>query len=199
MVPIGAMRAPDDDALMAGMAAGDTACATVIVRRYQRHVFGVAVAVVGDPSSAEDVAQEAFTRAWRHAGVYDPARSSVATWLASITRNLAIDAVRVRRAAPVDAEALAEILGDARGPGPAERAEASSEQVRLREALARLPEAQRRAVVLAAIGGRTAAEVSRVEEIPVGTAKTRIRTGLLRLREDLLRQDRRAADGEVLE
>lgn len=199
MVPIGAMRPPDDDALMAGMAAGDTACAAVIVRRYQRHVYGVAVAVLGDHAAAEDVAQEAFTRAWRHAGVYDPARSSLATWLASITRNLAIDAVRVRRVAPIDPEALAEILGDARAPGPAERAEASSEQVRLREALARLPEPQRRAVVLAAIGGRTAAEVSRVEEIPIGTAKTRIRTGLLRLREDLIRQDRRAADGEVLE
>lgn len=193
------MRPADDDALMAGMAAGDVASAAVIVRRYQRHVYGVAVAVVGDRDAAEDVAQEAFTRAWRHAGVYDPRRASVATWLGSITRNLAIDALRVRRASPTDPLALAEILGGSGDPGPPDLVEATSERIMLREALGRLPEAQRRAVVLASIGGRTAEEVSRVEDIPVGTAKTRIRMGLLRLRDDLSRQARRSARGEVVE
>lgn len=193
------MRPADDDALMAGMAAGDVGSAAVIVRRYQRHVFGVALAVLGDRDAAEDVAQEAFTRAWRHAGVYDPRRASVATWLGSITRNLAIDARRVRRATPTDPLMLTEILGGSGDPGPPDLVEATSEQVVLREALSRLPEAQRRAVVLASIGGRTAAEVSQVEDIPVGTAKTRIRTGLLRLRDDLARQARRSARGEVCE
>lgn len=198
MLTLGAMRAADD-ALMAGMAAGDVGAAAVIVRRYQRHVFGIALAVVGDRNAAEDVAQEAFTRAWRHAGVYDPRRASVSTWLGSITRNLAIDAVRVRRATPTDPLTLAEVLGGSTDPGPADLAEASADQVRLREALGRLPEAQRRAVVLASICGRTAAEVSRVEDIPLGTAKTRIRMGLLRLRDDLARQARRSSRGEVLE
>ena len=173
---------------MAGMAAGDTGSAAVIVRRYQSHVFGVALAVVGDRSTAEDVAQEAFTRAWRHAGVYDPRRASVSTWLGSITRNVAIDTVRVRRPTPTDPAVLTEVLGMSLEPDPANAAEASSEQVRLRAALARLPEPQRRAVVLAAIGGRTAAEVGELEHIPIGTAKTRIRAALLRLRDDFGRQ-----------
>lgn len=193
------MRPATDDALMAGMAAGDTAAAAVIVRRYQRHVFGIALAVVGDHPTAEDVAQEAFTRAWRHAGVYDPRRASVSTWLSTITRNLAIDAIRVRRSDPIDPMVLTEILGCSNDPGPADAAAASTEQVLLRRALSRLPETQRRAVVLAAIGGRTALEVSRAEGIPIGTAKTRIRSGLLRLREDLNRRPRTVTTQEVTE
>jgi len=189
------VRHVDDDALMAGMAAGDTGSAAVIVRRYQSHVFGVALAVVGDRSTAEDVAQEAFTRAWRHATVYDPRRASVSTWLGSITRNVAIDTVRVRRATPTDPTVLIEVLGMSLDPDPAIAAEASSEQVRLREALSRLPEPQRRAVVLAAIGGRTAAEVAELEHIPIGTAKTRIRAAIMRLRDDFGRQTRAAPSG----
>ncbi len=106
------------------------------------------------------------------------------TWLLAITRNLAIDALRLHRPAPVDPATLAAFDGAgrrARGrTAPAAAAEVASEMVRLRSALAGLPEEQRRAVVLAALCGRTAQEVGESEGIPLGTAKTRIRTGLLR-------------------
>src|SRR5436190_5405616 len=91
-----------DEALVAGLALRDRDAALVFVRRFQRRVFGCAFAIVGDASRAEDVAQEAFVRAWKHAAIYDARRASVATWLLTITRNLAIDAVRVERVRPAE-------------------------------------------------------------------------------------------------
>ena len=171
-----------DEALVAGLAAGDASAATALVRRFQRRVFGLAMAVLGDRGLAEDVAQEAFVRAWRHAGAYDPRRGSVATWLLTITRNLAIDTLRMRRSDPIDPATLAAMVGATSGRGPLDDAVAATEADRLRAALVDLPEEQRRAIVLAAIGGRTSQEVSELEGIPLGTAKTRIRTAMLRLR-----------------
>ena len=95
-----------DDALIAGLAVGDEDAASAFVRRFQRRVFGLARTIVGDDRAAEDVAQEAFVRAWRHAGSFDPRRGTVVGWLLTITRNLAIDAVRVRRPLVVDPAAL---------------------------------------------------------------------------------------------
>jgi len=179
---------------MAAMAAGDHDAVALFVRRHQRQVFGLAQSVVGDAATAEDVAQEAFTRAWRHAGSFDARRGSATTWLLTITRNLAIDAIRLRRSDPADPVTMASLLGAARTPEPADMAVASADQRRLVQALGRLPEEQRRAVVLAAIGGRTGDEISRTEGIPLGTAKTRIRTALLRLRADLVSHDPVAVD-----
>jgi len=173
-----------DDALLAGFGAGDGEAATAFIRRHQSRVFGLALAVVGDPVLAEDVSQEAFTRAWRHAGAYDPRRGSVPTWLLTITRNLAIDAVRLRRSAPVDPATFATLVA---GPehSPQAAAERADDAGRLRAALADLPENQRRALVLAAILGRTAQEVSDAEGIPLGTAKTRIRSAMTKMRVSL--------------
>ncbi len=174
-----------DDTLLAAMAAGDHDAAASFVRRHQRQVYGLALSIVADAATAEDVAQEAFTRAWRHAGSFDPRRASATTWLLTITRNLALDAIRLRRSDPADPVAMASLLGAARTPEPAEVAIASAERRQLILALSRLPEEQRRAVVLAAIGGRTGAEISEHEGIPLGTAKTRIRAALIRLRSEL--------------
>ena len=91
-----------DEALLAGMAVGDQAAAVTFVRRYQRRVFGLAYSMTGDAGVAEDVAQEAMIRVWRHAPVFDPRRGSVTSWVLTITRNLAIDALRLRRAVPTD-------------------------------------------------------------------------------------------------
>jgi RNA polymerase sigma factor (sigma-70 family) len=173
-----------DDALLAGYANGDPDASVAFVRRHQRRVFGLALSIVSDAALAEDVAQEAFVRAWRHATTYDTRRGSVPAWLLTITRNLAIDAIRLRRARPIDPDVIAGMRLEATGPGsqPAAAAEASADADRLRVALAILPEDQRRALVLAALCGRTAKEVSETEGIPLGTAKTRIRTGMQRLR-----------------
>jgi RNA polymerase sigma factor (sigma-70 family) len=169
-----------DEALLAGLAAGDADAATAFVRRFQARVFGLAVTMVGDRAVAEEIAQEAFTRAWRHAGAYDVRRGRVPTWLLSITRNLAIDHLRAKRTEPLDPEAIqgAERALWATGQ-PADIAE--RETAELRESLADLPPDQRRALLLAALFGYTAREIGEIEEIPLGTAKTRIRAATQKL------------------
>src|SRR5713101_47292 len=102
------MWSVSDDALIAGLATGDQDAASAFVRRFERRVFGLARTIVSDDRTAEDIAQEAFVRAWRHAGAFDPRRGSVVGWLLAITRNLAIDSVRVRRPAAFDPIALLE-------------------------------------------------------------------------------------------
>ncbi|MEX0663228.1 MAG: sigma-70 family RNA polymerase sigma factor [Acidimicrobiia bacterium] len=179
-----------DDALLAGMVAGDTGAAAAFVARFQRRVFGLAITIVGDPRTAEDVAQEALVRAWRHGAAYDPRRGSVATWLLAITRNLAIDVMRVRRPAPMDPDALVELPVRDGAAGPPELAAMHEDGDRLRQALTTLPDDQRRAIVLAGIAGFSAREVAESEGIPLGTAKTRIRTAMLRLRSVLVTQER---------
>lgn len=171
-----------DEALLAAVALAERDAMAVFIRRFQSRVYGLAVTIVTDRTLAEDVAQQAFERAWRHAATYDGRRGAVSTWLLTITRNLAIDALRVRRPVPMDPWLAADLLPpDASDPA---RSAADADDIRrLRRSLAALPEAQRRAVVLATIGGRTAAEIGVLESIPIGTAKTRLRTGLLRLRE----------------
>lgn len=176
-----------DDALVAGLAVEDTDAATAFVRRFQPKVFGLALAVTRDATLADDIAQEAFLRAWRSAATYDGARGSVAGWLLTITRNVAIDAIRARRTTPADVDQLDRLLqatlggeehADATGDEAARRIEAAGVVTELRN----LPVEQARAVVLAVYGGCTAEEVGRREGVPLGTAKTRIRTGLRRLR-----------------
>ena len=99
-------RGPSDEALLAAIAAGDEGATVTFVRRYQRRVYGLAVGVLRDPAAAEDVAQEALLRAWRHAPVFDPRRGSVENWLLTITRNLSIDALRRRRDLATDPDEL---------------------------------------------------------------------------------------------
>ncbi|MBO0732452.1 MAG: sigma-70 family RNA polymerase sigma factor [Acidimicrobiaceae bacterium] len=174
-----------DDSLLAGFGSGDDEATVAFVRRFQRRIYGVARAVVGDATLAEDVAQQAFERAWRHAGAYDPRRGSVGSWLMTITRNLAIDATRVTRPQPVDpAELLLQVKTDADSADRVALSRIVAEDMRV--ALGRLPAEQARALVLAAIGGLSASEVASAEGIPLGTAKTRIRTAMRRLRTEVL-------------
>ncbi|MBN0047462.1 sigma-70 family RNA polymerase sigma factor [Streptomyces actuosus] len=170
-----------DEALLAGLTTGDPELAVAFVRRFQRTVFGVAVAVLGDTQLAEDVAQQTFERAWRHAQVYDPRRGSVRAWLTAIAHNLAIDAVRARRASPMVPEDLDALLGVVTET-PERRALADDSAERVRRAVAELPREQARALVMAGIYGMTAREVAAAEGVPLGTAKTRIRTGTIKVR-----------------
>jgi RNA polymerase sigma-70 factor (ECF subfamily) len=104
----------------------------------------------------------------------------------TITRNLAIDAVRVERARPADPVDLIDLTMADATIGPADLATRATEVERVVGALQELPSDQRRAVVLASVYGRTAREISEIEAIPLGTAKTRLRTGLLKLRSELV-------------
>src|SRR5580658_9324145 len=170
-----------DDALLAGLAAGGPDVGLAFVRRFQRHVFGVALAVVGDPNLAEDVAQQTFERAWRRASSFDASRGSVRTWLTTIAHNLAIDTVRARKPTPVDPTDLIRLLGS--GHDDTEQRSLRSESVaELRAAIGDLPVEQGRAVVMAGVYGMTAQEVAEADGIPLGTAKTRIRAAMAKLR-----------------
>jgi RNA polymerase sigma factor (sigma-70 family) len=171
-----------DEGLLAGMAVGEQAAAVTFVRRYQKRVFGLAYSMTGDAGVSEDVAQEAMIRVWRHAPVFDPRRGSVASWVLTITRNLAIDALRLRRAVPTDPDDFTLSALQSTEHLPDDVARRSDARGTVQRALAVLPEEQQRAVVLAAVYGRTALEISESEGIPLGTAKTRIRTALIRLR-----------------
>ena len=175
-----------DAALVAGLAVQDEAAAAAFVRRFQGPVFGLAVSITHDRASAQDVSQEAFVRAWRAAGTYDVRRASVLTWLLTITRNVAIDAIRANRPTPTEGALIEEMISATmQVTGPEDDVLRHAERDAAVAKLRMLPPEQARAVVLAVIGGRTAAEVSVHEGIPLGTAKTRIRTGLRRVREAL--------------
>ncbi len=182
-----------DAPLLAALGLGDPDAAVVFVRRFQRQVFGVAYAMCGDGRLAEDLAQQTFERAWRHAASYDPRLGSVRTWLLTICRRLAIDALRLRRSSPVDPQVVGALLPPDRATGPEEDAVLTDQVERLRGGLAALPEAQRRAVLLATLGGHTAAEIALFEQVPIGTAKTRLRQGLRRLRDGLTVEERAGA------
>ena len=171
-----------DEALLEGMGLGERAAASAFVKRFQGRVYGLALSIVGDPLLAEDLAQEALTKAWRNAGAYDPRRGAVATWLLTITRNLAIDALRLHRARPSEPHPMVTFDIPSKDPGPAETAVVADTARGVRGAVALLPIDQRRALVLAAFYGRTAKEIADLEGIPLGTAKTRIRAGMIKLR-----------------
>jgi RNA polymerase sigma factor (sigma-70 family) len=175
-----------DEALLSGIAVGDDRAVLVFVRRYQRRLFGLALGIVGDPGLAEDVAQEAFIRILRHASIFDARRGSVTSWVLTITRNLAIDAVRVRRAIPTSPEdrVFMGLMSPDRAPDDV--AVMNDTAGRARAALALLPLEQRRCVVLATMYGRTVAEVAAAESIPLGTAKSRLRLGMAKLREAVI-------------
>ena len=171
-----------DEALLAGMAGGDEYAASVFVRRYQARVYGLALTIVGVPALAEDVAQESFVKAWRHAATYDARRGRVATWLLTITRNTAIDAVRYRHDSPMDPDLLVGLLTlpDEGHPGGD-----PDEDLGLREALAELPPEQSGPIVLMTYLGMTAREIASRDDLPLGTVKSRVRRGLLQLRRRL--------------
>jgi RNA polymerase sigma factor (sigma-70 family) len=170
-----------DEALLAGLGSGNPDAAAAFVRRFQSRVYGLALTMLHDRDLADDVAQETFVRAWRHAATYDARRGRVATWLLTIARNLAIDWARLRPATPVDPDVIASQLDLAKHDTVPDVAERD----RLREAVAALPDDQRRALVLATYAGKTAREISALDEVPLGTVKTRIRAGMLKLRDTL--------------
>ncbi len=200
----GADLAPAGDAaLVARAAAGDVDALGALYDRHGAAAYALARAVVRADADAEDVVAQAFAQLWRDAGRYDAARGSVAAWVATLTRSRALDLLRARRrrasaeeraAAEASALAGADALADALGAavpigGSAEPPDVALERGEaaraVRASLGALPEPQRRAVALAFFGGLSHPDVAAALGIPLGTAKTRIRAGLRRLRESL--------------
>jgi RNA polymerase sigma-70 factor (ECF subfamily) len=179
---------PADDALLLGLGRGDPDAGRAFVHRYQRRVYGLARSLMGDPTQAEEIAQEALIRAWRNAGSYDARLGSVSSWLLAITRNLAIDALRKKGAQPTDPSAALFSDLPAQCEEPVDPAIVADDTGRVRAALRLLPDEQRRALLLAGFYGLSAREISETESIPLGTAKSRIRSSLRKVR-SLLRED----------
>jgi RNA polymerase sigma factor (sigma-70 family) len=175
-----------DESLVAGMAAEDPDAAAAFVRRFQARVFGLAVSIVGSPELAEEVAQDAFFKAWRSAAAYDARRGRVSTWLLTITRNSAIDAIRLRREPPMDPDTLLALLAARETDQTSDDGETSA---KLQQALRELPPEQAKPVVMMTFYGLTAAEIATRDDIPVGTVKTRIRRGLQALRQRMGARD----------
>jgi RNA polymerase sigma-70 factor (ECF subfamily) len=171
---------PSDEALLERVASGDEQATSVLVRRYERRVYGLALRILGDPHRAQEAAQEAIERVYRHAGSFDRSRGNAGGWILAIARNAAID--ERRRAPGAQATVVLDDLElSSRAPGPLEQAITNEALTSIRDKLAGLPEGQRRALVLAAWGGLSAAEIAQREQVPLGTAKTRLRSGLLNL------------------
>jgi RNA polymerase sigma-70 factor (ECF subfamily) len=149
-----------------------------LYRRYSGQLFGFACNALGDRELAEEVVQDVFARAWRHAGEYDPRRASVRTWLFSIARNRVVDARRRAAARPG-------IAASAHPETPAEL-DRTLEQAVLRwqvaAALARLSPEHREVIRLAHYGGLTLREIAERKGIPLGTVKSRTSYALRSLR-----------------
>jgi RNA polymerase sigma factor (sigma-70 family) len=171
-----------DEVLLARLGTGDVDSAVAFVRRFQRVVFGVALAITRDPDTAEDVARQAFEYASRQAMAYDWQRGSVRAWLTRIARDLGVDVIHARAAAPVIPDDLAGLLTAM--SRPPDRFEVAHEgTAALRAMLARLPATQARAVVMAGMYGMTANQIADAEGVPLGTARTRITDGMRKLRD----------------
>ena len=147
--------------------------------------FGLAVRVLRDRAQAEEVTQEAYLECWRHAARFDPAKGSAISWLLTIVHRKAVDRVRSAEAVTRRDDGVRPARADVTARPTAEAATASLEAARVRAALADLTLKQREAVELAFLGGYTHTEVARMLDLPIGTAKTRIRDGLIRLRDAL--------------
>ena len=144
--------------------------------RYVRSVYGIALRRLRDRQRAEDAVQETFAAVWRSAASYRPERGPAAPWLYAVARNAIVDRLRARNEPPMEAPDLASSV-----PGPAEHAEASFVAWRVHRALEELPPKEREVVELAYWSGMSQSEVADYLHIPLGTVKTRTRSGLARL------------------
>jgi RNA polymerase sigma-70 factor (ECF subfamily) len=170
--------------LVRAFARKDSGAAEELYARFAPRIYGLGMVMLGNPAQAEDLVQDTFVKLWRNAAAYDPGRGSVDTWVLLIARSLAIDLIR-RRVLELRVLSKQEEPDVSPEPGPEDRAETRDLADRARRAMASLSPGQRAALELAYFGGKTSSEVAELEGIPVGTAKTRIRTALIRLREAL--------------
>ena len=166
-----------DTAIVVGIRNGDEQAMAGLYDRYSSIVYSVALRVMGDTGAAEDILQEIFLQLWRHPGAFDASRGSLGAWLAVIARNRAIDAIRKRK--PQDDIDDVVIASDVNVEADVDRSRASE---KVRSALAGMPESQRAALELAYFEGLTHSEIADKTGEPLGTIKTRIRTGLMTLR-----------------
>ncbi|MBI3477227.1 MAG: sigma-70 family RNA polymerase sigma factor [Acidobacteria bacterium] len=149
--------------------------------RFSSIVYAVALRVLQDTGAAEDVLQDIFMQLWRNPGAFDSSRGNMAAWLAVIARNRAIDALRKRRPQDDIEDVIVSVDTDL-----ASETDRSRAMVKVRDALQGMPSPQRSALEMAYFEGLTHTEIAEKTGEPLGTVKTRIRTGLLSLRKILI-------------
>jgi RNA polymerase sigma-70 factor, ECF subfamily len=168
-----------DEALLEAVARSDEEALGELYDRFGRVAYGLALKILRDPALAEDAVQEAFLQVWRGAGAYRAERGKASTWLLTFVHRRAVDLVRreeKRRAVP------AEPIPDPPAPGADEAMAATSRREIVQDALRRLPLEQREPIELAYFGGLTQSELAERLDQPLGTIKSRMFTGLQRLR-----------------
>lgn len=173
------MERGEEAALAERLMARDESALRELMDRYGGIVLGVARRIVAEPSFAEEVAQDAFIALWRRPGAFDPTRGSLQTFLAGITRNKAIDLVRKEESMRRRTD---ELISESATQSTTTTMDRVHDVADIQKAMAKLPANQRDALTLAYFGGRTYREVAEELGIPEGTAKTRLRDGLSRLR-----------------
>jgi RNA polymerase sigma-70 factor (ECF subfamily) len=174
----------DDRALLRGVAAGDKEALRQLYDRHSAVLFALALKVLTDHAEAEDVLQEAFVQVWKTAGSFDEGRGKPLGWLIMLTRSRAIDRLRSRKTRTrVTESAAKDALQTGEARTPADEALVSEGQRAVRAALKSLPPEQRVAIEMAYFGGLTQFEIAQQLSQPLGTVKTRIRNGMIRLRE----------------
>jgi RNA polymerase sigma-70 factor (ECF subfamily) len=170
-----------DAELIVHVAGGDRLAFEELHRRYARSVLGIALRRIGDRGRAEDATQDTFASIWRSASRFDPGRGEATSWLYTVARNAIIDGLRRRREPPVDeAPELA-----ATDPGPDTAAEQAWVAWRVHRALETLPAPERSVVELAYWSGLSQSEIAEYLGVPLGTVKTRTRSALRRLADEL--------------
>ena len=187
----------DDQRLMRSFAARDPGAADELYRRFAGRIYGLGLVMLGNDAAAQDLVQDTFVKLWRSADRYDRSRGKLETWVLLMARSLGIDAIRRRVLEARTLEHLDPPREADQTPGPDDQVIILDLTERARNAMSSLPPEQRAALELAYLGGKTSAEISDLEGIPVGTAKTRIRAALLRLREAMAPDGRAEDESEI--
>ncbi|SBT46835.1 ECF RNA polymerase sigma factor SigK [Micromonospora auratinigra] len=181
--------APDSraeaDELLRAVARGDEAAFERLYGIVAPRVYGLARRVLRDPAQAEEVAQEVLVEVWRTAARFDPARGSATAWVFTIAHRRAVDRVRAEQAGAERARKVAAGSGETPYDAVAEEATARLERQQVRHCLDALTEVQREAITLAYYGGHSYREVAGLLDTALPTVKTRMRDGLIRLRDCL--------------
>lgn len=177
------VRPPSLDDLLRQVSRGDEAAVERLYDQLAAPVFGLVRRVVRDRAQAEEVTQEVMVEVWRTASRFDPARGSALSWVLTMAHRRAVDRVRSAQASTGREERAARMSEDVAYDQVAETVTTRIEGERVRRCLGGLTELQRQAVALAYYGGYTYAEVASLLQVPLGTVKTRMRDGLVRLRD----------------
>jgi RNA polymerase sigma-70 factor (ECF subfamily) len=175
----------DLERLLRRSAAGDEDAFAQLYDAVSSRLYGLVRRVVRDPAQSEEVAQEVFLDIWRHSARFDPTRGSALSWMLTIAHRKAVDRVRSAEAARHRDDNYGTTNQDVTHDSTSEAVVERLDAERVHRALATLTEAQRQALELAYLSGYTHTEVATMLDLPLGTAKTRIRDGLIRLRDTL--------------